>query len=160
MRIVSTHGHGEVDERPDRHETIATSTRALWLFIAGMAMFIALSAFGLAGLYRWFAASPGTPEPATPLVPERQQPPPPRLQTSPHRDIESFRAAEDRALSSYGWVDRNLGVVRIPIDRAIDIVAQRGLPARAPGETSVPTVPATGAPSRARRTGPPSGVQP
>jgi hypothetical protein len=158
MRIVSTHGHGEVEERPDRHEVIATPTRGLWLFIAGLAIFIALSAFGLAGLYRWFSASPGTPEAVTPLVPERQEPPSPRLQTSPVRDMDAFRAAEDRVLSSYGWVDRNAGVVRIPIDRAMDIVAQRGLPARAQGE-AVPSAPPTGAPSGARRTGPPSGVQ-
>jgi hypothetical protein len=160
MRIISTHGHREVEERPDRHEALKTATRPLWLFIAGMAIFIALSAFGLAGLYRWFAASPGTPEPVTPLIPERQEPPSPRLQTSPVHDMGAFRATEDRVLSTYGWVDRNAGVVRIPIDRAIDIVAQRGLPARVQGEAAVATAPATGAPSGARRTGPPSGVQP
>jgi hypothetical protein len=134
MKIISTHGHGEVKERPDLHEPIATATRGLWIFIAAMIVFLTLSAFGLAALYRWFAASPGTPEAVTPLVPERQQPPSPRLQTSPANDMDRFRAAEDQALSSYGWVDRNAGVVRIPIDRAIDITAQRGLPARqAPG---------------------------
>jgi hypothetical protein len=40
-------------------------------------------------------------------------------------------AVERRApLSEYGWVDRDAGIVRIPIDRAIDLLAERGLPAR------------------------------
>ena len=33
-------------------------------------------------------------------------------------------------LDTYGWVDHDNGIVRIPIDRAIDATVQRGLPAR------------------------------
>ena len=57
-----------------------------------------------------------------------------------------MRAAEDQMLTSYGWVDPQNGVVRIPIDRAIDLLAQRGLARRgqrrskrAAGDVSVPT---------------------
>ncbi|HEX9759609.1 MAG TPA: hypothetical protein VGA40_01750 [Candidatus Acidoferrales bacterium] len=57
-------------------------------------------------------------------------PPEPRLQVAPKRDMERFHAQEEAALESYAWVDRNTGVVRIPIERAIEIVAERGLPAR------------------------------
>ena len=42
-----------------------------------------------------------------------------------------MRAAEDQILNGYRWVDQAKGQVRIPIDRAIDMLAQRGLPARA-----------------------------
>jgi hypothetical protein len=45
-----------------------------------------------------------------------------------------MRAAEDKILNGYGWVDREHGVARIPIDRAIDLLAQRGLPARPQNE--------------------------
>ena len=37
---------------------------------------------------------------------------------------------EEQTLNSYGWVDQQAGVVRIPIDRAMDLLAQRGLPTR------------------------------
>jgi hypothetical protein len=37
---------------------------------------------------------------------------------------------EEKTLHSYGWVDQRAGVVRIPIDRAMELVAQRGLPTR------------------------------
>jgi hypothetical protein len=35
---------------------------------------------------------------------------------------------ENEILGSYDWVDQNNGVVRIPIDQAMDLLAQRGLP--------------------------------
>ena len=66
----------------------------------------------------------------SPLVSQRSQPPGPRLQVRPERDIEHLRAVEDSVLGSYGWVMREAKVIRIPIDRAIELTAQRGLPAR------------------------------
>jgi hypothetical protein len=59
-----------------------------------------------------------------------RQPPEPRLQTEPREDLAALRAREEETLRSYGWVDRNAGVVRIPIDRAMELTLQRGLPAR------------------------------
>jgi hypothetical protein len=52
---------------------------------------------------------------------------------SQSRPQPSAASADDagRRLSSYGWVDREAGIVRIPIDRAMDLLAERGLPARA-----------------------------
>ena len=63
-------------------------------------------------------------------------PPEPRLQTTPREDLRELRAREDEILNSYGWVDKPTGVVRIPIDEAMKLTLQRGLPARAAsGET-------------------------
>jgi len=61
---------------------------------------------------------------------ERRLPPEPRLQTHPREDLRDLRAREDEILGSYGWVDRNAGVVRIPIDAAMKLTLERGLPAR------------------------------
>lgn len=62
---------------------------------------------------------------------ERQQPPPePRLQVSPPKDLVRMQAEEATALEGYGWVDAKAGVVRIPIERAIEVLAGKGLPAR------------------------------
>lgn len=54
----------------------------------------------------------------------------PLLQVSPPEELQNVFAAEREILTSYGWVDREVGVVRIPIDLAIDLLAERGLPAR------------------------------
>ncbi len=52
-------------------------------------------------------------------------PPAPRLQTDPHGDLVRMRTEEADILSSYGWVDRDAGVVRIPIDRAMALLVER-----------------------------------
>jgi hypothetical protein len=62
--------------------------------------------------------------------------PEPRLETNERTEINDFRLGEEQTLNSYGWVDQNAGVVRIPITKAMELVAQRGLPTRpAAGET-------------------------
>jgi len=69
---------------------------------------------------------PSSLPPQTGFVP----PPAPTLQPSPRRDLHEYLAAENADLSSYRWVDRTKGVVSIPIDRAIEIIAQRGIPSQ------------------------------
>ena len=59
-----------------------------------------------------------------------RQPPEPRLQTNPREDLRALRAHEDELLNNYSWVDKPAGIVRIPIDEAMKITAQQGLPAR------------------------------
>ena len=54
--------------------------------------------------------------------------PQPRLETRETVEIDAFRLQEAQTLHSYGWVDEQAGVVRIPIDRAMELLAQRGLP--------------------------------
>ena len=54
----------------------------------------------------------------------------PRLQISPPAELKDFRDREDQELSTYGWINRTAGVVRIPIQRAMDLALQRGFPTR------------------------------
>jgi hypothetical protein len=65
-----------------------------------------------------------------------QMPPEPRLQTQPSADLARLRRDEDQTLGSYKWIDPPQGIVQIPIDRAIDLLAERGLPEP---ETTEPT---------------------
>jgi len=76
--------------------------------------------------------------PANPLATTygRQLPPEPRLQTHPIRDLRDLRATEDAVLNSYGWVDRPAGIVRLPIARAMELLAERGLPAETAAESN------------------------
>jgi hypothetical protein len=71
--------------------------------------------------------------PMAPLsLPAHQLPPPPNLLTDEPANLRQFRAHEDATLSGYGWVDRNAGTVRIPIDRAKELVLERGFGAAPP----------------------------
>jgi len=51
--------------------------------------------------------------------------PEPRLQISPQGDLEQLRREEDEILSTYRWVDRDKGIARIPIDRAMQVFIQK-----------------------------------
>jgi hypothetical protein len=61
--------------------------------------------------------------------------PKPRLQVRGAVDLARLRAAEEADLDSYGWIDRNSETVRIPIDRAIQLLVERGLPDVGAGQT-------------------------
>ena len=64
----------------------------------------------------------------------------PRLQTQPFKDIYLLRKGETEKLESYAWVDKPAGVTRIPIERAMEIVLEKGLPARTGGADGVNVV--------------------
>jgi hypothetical protein len=64
------------------------------------------------------------------LAKEREVTPQPRLEVNAPRGLREMRAGEQATLSSYGWVDKDGGVVRIPVDRAMEILADKGLPVR------------------------------
>ena len=58
-------------------------------------------------------------------------PPSPNLQTQPFQDVYQLREAENKKLTEYGWVDKDGGVTHLPIDRAMEVMLQRGFPTRA-----------------------------
>lgn len=64
----------------------------------------------------------------------RLLPPEPRLQPDPPTTLRGFKDAEQTFLDTYGWIIQSEGVVRLPIDRAMDIVAERGVPVWPPAE--------------------------
>ena len=67
-----------------------------------------------------------------PLAIDRvREAPLPNLQKQPFKDIYELRQIENQKLTSYGWVDKDGGVTHIPIDRAMEVMLQKGFPARA-----------------------------
>lgn len=65
-----------------------------------------------------------------------QEAPAPRLQTQPFKDVYLLRQSERLRLETYGWVDQENGIVRLPIQEAMRLTIERGLPAReaSPGD--------------------------
>src|SRR5439155_20366353 len=119
------------------HETSDVNLRAILGFGAGLAVAGVVISFLVWLLFTYFSVREARPvAPVYPLATtqENRLPPEPRLQTQPREDLRELRAHEDEILTSYGWVDRNAGVVRIPIDRAMQIAVQRGLPVRTAGK--------------------------
>ena len=74
--------------------------------------------------------------------------PEPRLEVSERSQLRDFVAKQDQTLATYDWVDKDKGVVRIPIDRAMALIAERGLPVRSEGGGAASaTTPKTKAPA-------------
>jgi hypothetical protein len=110
------------------------------IFLAAITTFIAVMVIGL---YKYLDAREVAEKAGRYPLAEgvmRPLPPPPRLQTYPFDDIKQLRKNENTVLEHYAWVDKNAGVVRIPIERAMEVLAAKGLPYRSaePGQPGQP----------------------
>jgi hypothetical protein len=114
--------------------------RLVYIFLAGLALTGVLVYFVVWGLYDVIDAYQNRHQPPqNPLVKSEadtrtvspqaiEKFPQPRLEKNERLQINDFRLQEEQTLYSYGWIDRQAGLVRIPIDRAMELVAERGLP--------------------------------
>jgi hypothetical protein len=83
------------------------------------------------GIFRYLETHPATSVQPNPMALfDSQIPPAPRIEEHPAIEIQQLHTQEDQTLSTYGWIDKSKGIVRIPLDRAIELQLQRGLPTR------------------------------
>jgi hypothetical protein len=124
------------------HEPRDVSVR--WVVVAafGGLLVVALSGAARYGLQRLYATADLTAAAPPPRALERRapEPPPPRLQVDPAADLATHLARESAILGSYGWVDESAGIARIPIERAMELIAERGWPEPAEGPRPPPEV--------------------
>lgn len=113
------------------HETSDVSTRGVAIFAVGLALLLMVSVLGVYGFLTLLSGRRAEVAIAPSPLASRKIPPEPRLQVNPPGDLKEMRAAENKVLSSYGWLDPEAGLVRIPIDRAKKLLVERGLPERA-----------------------------
>lgn len=109
------------------YEVRDASTRAVWLFVAGMAVVVALVCGGVALLQHWLAAYPASTVQASHGRGPNLTPPGPVLQAAAREDLAAYLQRQHHLLESYGWNDAEKTSVRIPISRAMELVAQRGV---------------------------------
>ena len=137
------------------HEDL--SPQGVFYFMGGVAVLGVVIYFILVGMYRYLDnydrkhQPPANPMAATTgvdpqtmnykqILDQAQQTfPKPVLEHSEQTQYVEELKKENEILGSYDWVDQNNGVVRIPIDRAIDLLAQRGLPVISQGDSASAT---------------------
>ena len=111
------------------YEKSDLSVKAIGVFGAILTLVLVLAIVSMAWMFGLFAAREERQDaPPSPLATAGSGPPQPLLQVDAPRDLKELRAAEDARLASYGWVDKQAGLARIPIDRAMALLAERGLP--------------------------------
>jgi hypothetical protein len=136
--------HAQRPAESFEHEDL--SPLGVFYFLGGLAIVGITIYFILVGMYRFLdsydrrhqpAANPMAvntgvnPNVMTPREIQQQIDktfPKPVLEYSERTQFIQELENEDKALESYDWVDQNAGIVRIPIEQAMDLVAQRGLP--------------------------------
>lgn len=141
---VNSNGHADYERRD-----IGVSG-VVW-FLVGLGIVLVLSYFLVRGFYHvlesYFAGNQPAVSPLATNVPHdtRKLPPQygadyekylkegfpgPQLETDERTELNNVRLREENILSTYDYVDKNAGTVRIPIDRAMDLLVKQGLPVR------------------------------
>ncbi|HSY92741.1 MAG TPA: hypothetical protein VK812_15300 [Candidatus Binatus sp.] len=127
------------------YERTDIGVRGVLYFLAGLAVFGALAYLAAAGAYSYLdKRSAAEQAPVNPLVTNapadtrhisKDYPqgafPNPKLEEDERGQLNGIRLNEEETLSTYDYIDKNAGTIRIPIDRAMDLISQRGLPVRA-----------------------------
>ena len=151
------HGHGVDFERED------LSTRGVFVFMLGLAIIGIVIYFIIVGMYRYLDSyEHAQMSTASPLVSTTAVGPASRVVTKDYLEkfkengapmlendeksqFKDFLLKQEEQLNTYGWVERDAGVVHIPIQQAMDLIQERGLPVLPAG--SAGTSPATLAPA-------------
>jgi hypothetical protein len=142
-REIPSHGSYE-------HQDLKPS--GIFYFLLTLLVVTIVCLFGLRGLYAYLdhREKSGQPE-VNPLVTNvpadtRHIPPgypqtafpTPKLEEDERGQLNDIRLNEEKRLYTYGWVDEKAGTVHIPIERAMDLLVQQGLPVRPQGASSAP----------------------
>jgi len=152
-KILAPHGPKDIDASAG-YEQSDVKVTGIVVFLTSLAIFVAVCGvvtYGLGKLInaelnredgpntKWTTDAdarirslgnlPTNPELQNKIAEMTQKFPTPRVQTDDGNvDVADLHAREDLLLDNYSWVDRSQGKVRIPIERAMQIVAQKGLP--------------------------------
>lgn len=132
MKHDNEHKKLSTDSVARGHETSDVDPRSV--AISGIALSLGLILIGIlfsAWMYTIFKSSSPAPNSAAKtfvVADSTKLPPMPRLQADPAVTLAPFVRNQDSILSRYGWVVRDSGIARIPIERAMRLVVERGLP--------------------------------
>lgn len=153
MHDTLQNGHGH-----DSFEPEDLSPVGVFYFMGGLAVVGVLIYFIVIGMYRFLDAYDRKHEtPPNPMAVQTgvdvrgtmpfsealskidQTFPKPVLEHSEMQQFNSILEKQDQTLASYDWVDKDKGIVRIPIDKAMELLAQRGLPVLPQGAAVQPS---------------------
>jgi hypothetical protein len=149
------HVHGDYEREDFSTATVVGS-------LIGLVVMCVVSFVIVVGMYRYLEKTQMEHVAANPMVPmiadtrhmtpgknpgdmpvEIEAFPRPRLQEDDVEEMHDQLYSEEGRLQSYGWVDQDSGQARIPVARAMELIAQRGLPVRSPAASEA--IPAQGA---------------
>jgi hypothetical protein len=121
------------------YETTDAHAGGVYKFLVGMALMLIASGLVCWGLFRVYSAH-FVDQPATdsPFADTRQLPLGPQLQVNPREDWMKFRAGQEESLEKYAWENRGAGIVRVPIEEAMQMLVKKGVPVQGASQAQAP----------------------
>jgi len=156
--------HGAPAGNPG-YEVRDVNIKALLWFAFWMAVVIAMTLLAMRFTFGYLGKLTPLGPAASPFENSRQIPSGPLLQAAPHQELSSFCSGQTQAVQGYAWVNQAGGIVQLPIERAMDLTLQHGLPSRSAAEmqaagATIPPVGAAGEPDATYSQGPCGYLQP
>lgn len=132
---MSDHHNDPVESVGHERRDINVFSVVIFMVALEIAMFLcAIIGYGFNyGYMHWVKQTMPHVSPLTDIAPE---PPSPRLQVNPADELRVYREQQTAIVESYGWVDPQSGAIRMPVERAKRLIAERGLPSRRSSEVS------------------------
>jgi len=111
------------------YETRDANAGGVFKFLAALGTVLLATALISWGLFRFFSAHDVDPAASTsPFADTRQLPLGPQLQVNPREDWLKFREEQEKSLETYAWENRTAGIVRVPIEEAMELLVKKGVP--------------------------------
>jgi hypothetical protein len=150
------------DQRGPGYEVRDANIKALLQFAFWLAVLLAVTLVAMRFTFHVLNRVTPLGPTASPFASTREIPTGPLLQANPHEDLVTFCAEQRQQVNTYAWINKAGGIVQIPIDQAMNIVLQKGLPSRtaqqaqqlAPDEGTIVPVGAAGEPDATYLQGP------
>jgi hypothetical protein len=133
------------------YETSDAQAGRVFKFLAAMAVMLILCALVCWGLFRVYLTHfEDQPASDSPFADTRQLPLGPQLQVNPREDWLKFRAGQEESLEKYAWENRGAGIVRVPIEEAMQLLVKKGVPVEGASEAP-PAAPKTEVPEGSKK---------
>jgi len=148
MEIRQPYPPGSPKDRGPGYERRDANVAGLIQFAFWMAVVLAVTLVGMKFTFDHFKRTQPLGATTSPMVSEtaRTLPPSPRLQVQPHLELAEYCTAQQQKVNSYSWINQQAGIVHIPVDRAMDLILERGLPTRPASEAPGGVPPAVATP--------------
>jgi hypothetical protein len=117
--------------------------KGLFIFAFWMAVVLFVTLVGMYFTFNAYKKAQPLGPTMSPMVKEdyRYPTPKPLLQVHPHQELQDYCDAQQKEVTTYGWVDQPSGVVRVPVDRAEELILAKGLPARSASDAAAADAP-------------------
>jgi hypothetical protein len=110
------------------YETRDANVRGVFNFLMFLSALLAIAALLCWGLFRHFSRQNVGTASVSSFAGTGQAPPGHQLQVNPREDWLKYHEQQEQSLETYAWENRGAGIVRVPIERAMELLLQKGLP--------------------------------